>query len=67
MKKRSGFKAALVLASGGMVFGSSGNCLPDNFWMTQWDNTLTSTVDTLVSATLASAIVDAFDPADAEE
>ncbi len=67
MKRRSKFKTGCVLASGSVVFGSGGNCLPDDFWITQWDNTLTAAVETLVSVTVVTAIEDSFGTEDEAE
>lgn len=48
-------KCAALLVGGSML-ASGGNCIPDNFWMTQLDNTLTSVVETVVGNTIVSAI-----------
>ena len=60
MKRAARRKASAMLLTGGYVLGiAGGNCLPDNFWITQWENTLTAAVDTLVAGTIVVAIDDA--------
>lgn len=40
----------------GSMLALGGGCIPDNFWVTQLDNTLTTVVDTVVGNTVVSAI-----------
>ena len=52
--------SALFVGGSMLVFG--GNCVPDNFWMTQWDNTLTTIVGSVVGNTIVSAIDESLGP-----
>ena len=48
-------KLATVVLGGGLL-ASSGACIPDNFWITQWENTLTTVVNTVVGGVVVPAI-----------
>lgn len=57
MKRMYSWKLKLsALLVGGSMLASGGSCIPDNFWMTQLDNTLTSVVETVVGNTIVTAI-----------
>lgn len=45
-----------TLLVGGSLAALGGGCIPNNFWATQVDNTLTSVVDAVVGSTILSAI-----------
>lgn len=63
MKTRK-MKCAALLASGGMVLGFGGSCVPDNFWMETWGGVLGSTVNTAVDAYVTPLINDFIVPAE---
>jgi len=54
-------KASAMLLAGGYVLGIGGvNCVPEDFWITQWENTLNAVVDTFVANTIVSTIENAL-------
>lgn len=57
MTRKHSWKMTLsALLVGGSMLASGGGCIPDNFWMTQLDNTLSTAVDAVVGNTVVSAI-----------
>ena len=44
-KVRTKVRIAALLATGGFVLGLMGNCVPDNFWIDTWGNSLSGVVD----------------------
>jgi len=50
-------KVSAMLLAGGYVLGiAGGHCVPEDFWITQWENTLTAAVDAFVNGTIVSTI-----------
>ena len=56
MKTRK-MKCAALLASGGMVLGFGGSCVPDDFWMDTWGGVLWTTVNTVAGAAVEAYVI----------
>ena len=56
MNRRKRVQCKLMLVVGGLVLGLGGNCMPNNFWISQWENTVGSVVETAVAGTIIPVV-----------
>ncbi len=64
MKAKGKVKSAAMLPAGGLVFGTGGGCVPDNFLIDTWGGVLTSVVDVAVDTYVLDPITGMLVPAE---
>ena len=63
-RKSLGKKSACLLGAGGLLLG--GSCVPDNFWMDTWGQTLRTVVDGVVQVYVVDPLAEYVMPEDGQ-
>jgi hypothetical protein len=66
MHLRNRIKSALLLLGCGVVLGAGGNCVPENFWARTWEQSLTTTAETMYATYVLGPLTGALAPVDDE-